>query len=209
MLFMIIFLFVVFTGIAFADCTTIKDGSLLTSTGEFIETGFDEYGYNYQARMFNGLYTDSDRVHGHGEFPELEGITLIMKWNDAWLSNKDCGPLGFPDGNLDRHNGFVTYQGSGAWLTNHQKGFYRDEKGKKQRWEYFIKIVAAPAGATRQGDIDIGFSWYDTFNVLIGPDIWGQFVIIQEVSNDTSLGEHGILYKSPYSVGFGNYGPQN
>ena len=42
------------------------------------------------------------------------------KWNDAWLSNKDCDG----DGLLDRHYGLDSYRGSGAWLTNHQSGEY-------------------------------------------------------------------------------------
>jgi hypothetical protein len=34
------------------------------------------------------------------------------------------------------------------------------------------------------------------------------FAIIQEVSNDPSAGEHGILYKSPAGPGFGIYGAE-
>jgi hypothetical protein len=36
-------------------CTTIQDGTLLTSDGEVITTGYDQWGYNYQAHMFNGV----------------------------------------------------------------------------------------------------------------------------------------------------------
>ena len=31
------------------SCTTIQSGTLLNSAGEILETGFDEWGYNYQA----------------------------------------------------------------------------------------------------------------------------------------------------------------
>ena len=37
-------------------CTTIQDGTLLTSNGVVIPLGYDEWGYNYQAHMFNGYY---------------------------------------------------------------------------------------------------------------------------------------------------------
>lgn len=171
-------------------CVTIQSGNLKASTGETLTTGYDEFGYNYQAYMFNGRYCDYDRVAG-GDYCD---VNLIMKWNDAWLSNKSC------DGDylLDRHYGYDSYIGSGAWLTNHQSGLTED--GKK--WTYFVKIVAAPADAYAAGG-----NWYTADGTEIGPAIWGAFAIIQQVSNDPSLGEHGLLYKSPASPGFGFYEP--
>lgn len=65
-----------------------------------------------------------------------------MKWNDAWISNKDCDL----DFKLDRHYGYDSYIGSGAWLTNHQSG-KAEVNGKLRKWTYFIKIVAAPSDA--------------------------------------------------------------
>jgi len=172
------------TSTVFAQCTTIQDGTLLTSDGRTIVTGYDEWGYNYQAHIFNGKYCDAYR-----DASWCQGWAdddLEMKWNDAWLSNKDCDG----DNLLDRHYGFDSYIGSGAWLTNHQKGVYLDANGKKQRWSYFVKILAIPADGTE-----------------IGPVIWGEFAIIQEVYNDTGTGEHGILYLSPYGAGFGRFSP--
>lgn len=186
-----------FSSMAFAQCTTIQDRVLLRLDGVLIETGFDEWGYNYEAHMFNGKYCDSYRNAAWCQ--AFKDIDLIMKWNDPWLSNKDCDD----DGILDRHYGFSTYIGSGAWLTNHQKGTYFDTNGKKQRWEYFVKIVAAPADATLSGG-----TWYAVDGSEIGPAIWGPFAIIQQVSNDTGTAEHGVLYLSPYSAGFGRYSPQ-
>lgn len=179
-------------------CTTIQDGTLLTSAtdGYLIETGFDSWGYNYQAHMFNGGYCDAYR--NHSSCQAYRDVELIMKWNDAWLSNTDCTD----DGLLDRHRGWPSYIGSGAWLTNHQKGTYL-EGGKKQRWEYFVKIVAAPADAT-----SVGGTWFASDGTAIGPAIWGQFAVIQEVYNDTGTGDHGVLYLSPYSAGFGRFSPE-
>jgi len=97
-----------------SDCVTIKDGILLTSTGDPIVLGYDEWGYNYQAHMFNGWYCDYLR----GLPVDHCDVHLIMKWNDAWLSNKSCDY----DLLLDRHYGYPTYIGSGAWLTNHMWG---------------------------------------------------------------------------------------
>ena len=174
------------------DCTTIQDGTLLTSDGRVITTGYDEWGYNYQAHIFNGGYCDSyrDAAWCH----PYRDVHLSMKWNDAWLSNKDCDG----DGLLDRHYGFDSYIGSGAWLTNHQSGEY-EEGGKTCKWNYFVKIVAAPADA----EVKDGF-WYTADGTEIGPVIWGAFAIVQEVENDPCAGIHGLQYKAA-RPGLGNW----
>jgi hypothetical protein len=102
--------------------------------------GFDAYGVNYQAHLFNGSYFNN-YANGAG-FPAYDGddaaylaanpsaashwawpyrsTTVNMKWNDAWLSNQDCDG----DGLLDRHYGFPSYIDSGAWETNHMLDTY-------------------------------------------------------------------------------------
>ena len=90
--------------------------------------------------MFNGMYCESYRNAAWCE--PYADVNLMMKWNDAWLANTDCDG----DGLLDRHDGYDSYIGSSAWLTNHQSGEYiQDDKTCK--WNYFTKIVAAPADA--------------------------------------------------------------
>ena len=69
------------------DCATIQGGTITASTGEVLTTGYDQFGYNYEAHMFNGLYADYRRGL---PVPDDDGSDLIMKWNDAWMSNKDC-----------------------------------------------------------------------------------------------------------------------
>ena len=184
------------TSVSAQQCTTIQDGILLRTDGVIIQTGFDEWGYNYEAHIFNGTYCDAYRDAAWCQ--DYKDDELLMKWNDAWMSNKSCDN----DLALDRHFGFASYIGSGAWLTNHQKGTYLDDKSKKQRWEYFCKIVAAPADATLSGGV-----WYAADGSEIGPAIWGEFATVQEIYNDTGSGNHGVLYLSPYSAGFGRYSP--
>jgi hypothetical protein len=174
-------------------CNTIQGGNIYAKDGSLITVGYDEFGYNYQAHMFNGRYCDYDRVEG-GDSCDVD---LIMWWNDAWLSNKDC------DGDklLDRHYGYDSYIGSGAWLTNHMWGSY-EEDGKEYQWEYFVKIVAVPADAVLADG-----TWYAADGAEIGEIIWGAFAIIEQVYNDQGTGEHGIEYLSPASPGFGSYAP--
>ena len=143
------------------NSTRIKDGELTYSTGHYLEgepltLGFDIFGYNYQAHLFKGSYANAylgrdglppytgDSEAYLAEHPEAEGkwywsardTNLIMKWNDAWLSNMDQDD----DGALDRYYGFESYIGSGAWLTNHMTGVNDDGT----HWTYFTKIVAVP-----------------------------------------------------------------
>jgi hypothetical protein len=129
-------------------CTRIQDGVLTYPAGHCLagqplQVGYDIFGYNYQAHMFSGYYANA--YLGRDGFPPYEGDTeayleanpgaasnwywpyrdvqLVMKWNDAWLSNKSC------DGDLllDRHYGYDSYIGSGAWETNHQWGSYNEK----------------------------------------------------------------------------------
>lgn len=198
----------------------LQDGIITYSAGalagQVIPLGFDAYGYNYQAHMFSGSYFNS-YANGAG-LPPYEGddaaylaanptvashwawpyrdVQLVMKWNDAWISNMDRDG----DGKLDRHYGFPSYIGSGAWLTNHQLGSSIGEDGEEYNWNYFSKIVAVPTDAVNTGGI-----WYDASGTEIGSDIWGEFAIIQEVSNDQGIGDHGVLYHSPSGPGFGQF----
>jgi hypothetical protein len=176
------------------SCTTIQSGTLLASDGSIIEVGYDEWGYNYQAHMFNGTYCDAYRDAAWCQ-PYKED-NLMMKWNDAWLSNKDCDG----DGLLDRHYGYPSFIGSGAWLTNHMSGVYEGDGGEACKWNYFVKIVAAPADAYT----DAGY-WYALDGTEIGPVIWGEFAIVQDVTNDPCAGLHGLQYKSPDHPGFGGW----
>lgn len=88
-------------------CIKIQDGILTYSPGHFLEgqpimPGFDPYGYNYQAHLFNGYYANA--YLGRYGFPAYEGDdeaylaknpgaentwvwpyrndVLMMKWND-------------------------------------------------------------------------------------------------------------------------------
>lgn len=210
-------------------CTRIQDGVLTYSAGHYLvkigepllKVGYDIFGYNYQAHLFVGSYANV--YLGRDGFPPYCGddeayaqrlldeayttnpygkwywpyrdVWLNMKWNDAWLSNKDCDG----DGSLDRHYGFISYIGSGAWETNHMRG--EDENGK---WTYFTKIVAVPADAYV---VDVGTDpdepiliWFTADGIEIGPDIWGQFATIMEVESGI-----GAYYVSPSGPGFGKW----
>lgn len=159
-----------------------------------VEKGFNDDGYNYQAHLYVG---DNGNVDDH----------LVMKWNDAWLSNKDRGTqlpngglftdLSTPDGDLDRHYGYDTYFDSGAWCTNHWSGTYVDDvTGKTQHWTATYKIIAL-----KSTDVLVGGYWFTANGKEIGELIWGQFAITLYVYNDTGTGDHGVFYKGQPGLG--------
>ena len=168
-----------------AKCATIQSGELTDSQGNVITPGYNENGYNYQAHIYNGEYSP--------------GWNLVMKWNDAWLSNQDCDG----DGKLDRpldENDRQYYFGSGAWCTNHWTTTYTDADGNECVYDEFIKIVAVPEDAVLRD----GY-WYAADGKEIGENIWGQFAIIQYIVNDPCEGVEGVQYKSPDHPGLGNW----
>lgn len=155
---------------------TIKDGTILDSSGNPIQLGFDEYGYNYQAHLFNGTYDSVDRkLDGKywGQTGDFVDDHLIMKWSDDWLSNKDLDN----SGKLDR-GPFGNDGTSRGWETNLVVGDYIDGNGDLQHYTYFCKIV-----------------W-----VGPGGSLWGQYEIIQENYNDSGGGSYHTKTASP---GFG------
>lgn len=149
--------------------------------------GFDEFGYNYQANMFNGLYGNASRP----DPPVIEDDTwLQMKWSDEWLNEDRERCVGTPQ------EGSSACEGS--WLTNHQRGTNTDGS----HWNYFVKIVF-PGDSAYTTD---GY-WYTADSVKIGSVLWGAYARIQQVYNDPNEEAHGIQYKSPASPGFGFYKP--
>lgn len=180
------------------DCADIKSGTILDSAGNVIEVGYDEFGYNYGARKFNGTYDGSDRDLDDtywGSTGDYVNDKLMMKWNDAWLSNKDCDG----DNKLDRHLDHATYKNSGAWLTNQVNGDYYDVDGNECHYTYYVKIVAV-----KSTDVLISGIWHGSDGVEIGPSIWGEFAVIQSIFNDPCGGFHGVEYLTPSRPGLGN-----
>lgn len=175
-----------------SSCTNIQSGTLTDVNGNPITMGFDQYGYNYQAHMFNGTYDSVDRnladnqagpYLGDASDPPMATYDdkLIMKWSDSWLANVDCNN----DFKLDRgllDDGTLPSGISKGWLTNHAEGDYDSDGDETQdaHYSYFVKIV-----------------W-----VGPGGSLWGQYEIAEQVLNDPAGGMHGLQYKI-VAPGFG------
>ncbi len=175
-------------------CARIKDGTILASTGEPVVLGYDSYGYNYQARIFNGTYDSSDRKLDGLYWGTLDDYTedsLIMKWSDEWLSNLDCDGDNKLDRGLDAKNGSSTGVSRG-WLTNQVEGDYTGLDGDSHHYTYFVKIVWV-------GPAPVPDPW-------AGKRLWGQYAIIEEVYNDPYGGYRGVdRNRLSHPPGFGFY----
>jgi hypothetical protein len=155
-----------------AQCVKIQSGTLMDAKGNPITVGYDKYGYNYQAHIFNGLYENYSRP----DVVVTEGTeNLVMKWSDDWLANVDCNADGKLDRGLNPKTGVSTGTSIG-WVTNHFEGDYEGSDGELHHYTYFAKIVYV-------GPALISDPWADK-------RIWGLYAIIEEIQTDP-FGEYG------------------
>jgi hypothetical protein len=122
--------------------------------------GFNEFGYNYNARLFNGKADGVDKnldgkVWGD---PTYANDKLVMKWNDEW-----------DRGNTENWNS-PPYD---AWTSNEWNG--AGKGGSGDVWHYKIIWVGT--------DLETSQYWRDG-----GYAIWGQFEVIMD--QGTTSNEH-------------------
>lgn len=111
--------------------------------------GFDEFGYNYQARIFVGAADGVDRVLDGlmwGE-PTYANDHLVMKWSKAWDDARFQGDPWTPD----------------AWTSNEWNG--QMPGGSGEVWHYKIVWVGP--------ELENSPYWREG-----GDPIWGEFEVI-------------------------------
>ncbi len=148
--------------------------------------GPDQWGYNYQARIFNGLFGNSDEnrpgdgnpdtylgsstdSYGyydkdgnyHKVIVDVAGSHLVMKWSEVWHMAV-FGPDGI------RNTGDEESWGEGAWCTNHVVGTGT--------------IYDIDENIIYQGHLTIlsKIKWVGDTTGYTNP-IWGQMAVIQKV----------------------------
>jgi hypothetical protein len=142
--------------------------------------GFNEFGYNYTARIFNG--TGESWSLAKGLPADYLGIyapdKLIMKWNAEW----------------DRGNaeGWTDPNGYAAWEDNQWNG--KVKGGSGEIWHY--KIVWVGNYSTNPDLLPAG-----------AEGIWGQFAIIMDQGHDTNVGPGHIWLAHSMPNGYGSYRP--
>ena len=130
--------------------------------------GFDEFGYNYNARVFVGSADGVDRnLDGTvWDDPTYANDHLVMKWSKAW-DDARFGPDGIRDSNDE-----LPWTPP-AWCTNHWNG--QVPGGSGEVWHYKI-IWVGP-------ELQDSPYWREG-----GYPIWGQFEVI--MSHGTMANEH-------------------
>lgn len=139
--------------------------------------GFDQFGYNRTARIFNG--TGASWSLAKGLPVDYLGIyapdKLIMKWNAEW----------------DRGNkeGWTDPKGYQAWEDNEWNG---KVGGSGEVWHY--KIVWVGDYVANPSLIPAG-----------GYGIWGQFAVIMDQGVDPNVGPGHLWFAHATPNGYGAY----
>ena len=143
--------------------------------------GFDQFGYNYQARLFSGKADGVDRVLDGAVWgdPTYANDRLVMKWSKAW----DDAVFG-PDG--IRENGDELPWTPDAWENNEWNGAVKGGSGEV--WHYKI-IWVGP-------DLENSLYWREG-----GYAIWGQFEVIMD--QGTVIGEGHTWNAHAIPCGYG------
>lgn len=128
--------------------------------------GFDEFGYNYGARLFVGPADGVDRILDGKVWgdPTYANDHLVMKWSEAW--------------DKARFNGGEWT--CGAWETNEWNG--KVPGGSGEIWHYKIVWVGS--------ELENSPCWRDG-----GYLIWGQFEVIMShgtVMNEHFWDAHAV-----------------
>lgn len=156
----------------------VGSASMLVVSVAFAAGGFDQYGYNDTARIFNG--TGESWSIAKGLPANYLGIyakdKLIMKWNAEW----------------DRGNaeGWTDPNGYDAWENNEWNGSAKDGSGAV--WHYKIVWVG-------------NYAANPTLIPKEAYGIWGQFAVIMDQGKDPSYGPGHLWFAHANPTGYGAY----
>ena len=138
-------------------------GALLlgaVAVSAFAAGGFDQYGYNDTARIFNG--TASNWCLAGGQAADCMGIysndKLVMKWNAQW---DNCNDNGYADPKYCL----------GAWTNNEWNG---NVPGGSGVTEHYKIIWVGPEGQNSPYWVAGGYS------------VWGNYEVIMDQGTDTT-----------------------
>lgn len=139
--------------------------------------GFDQFGYNDTARIFNG--TGASWCLAGGQSEDCLGIysadKLVMKWNAAWDA---CNDAGYDDAEVCL----------GAWIDNEWNGKVADGSGAI--WHYKTIWVGSLAENSPY--------WLDG-----GYSIWGNYEVIMEQGTDPNIGPGHLWFTHATPNGYG------
>lgn len=192
------------------DLIQIQETELAAKNSKNIDTGFNEYGFNWNAHHFNGIllnvfFSDTmfegaffygwDPYMGDDatfltKYPIAEflpfwnyrHVNLVMHWNEALISRQAVYA--------------ETWFNSNAFITFHYSGVKGDST-----WSQFQKMVAA-----NDTDYVLEGKWYNENDEEIGIESgYTDLVLISVKNTGTIPSDFYDEYHSPKSSGLGKY----
>ncbi|MCR4428404.1 MAG: hypothetical protein NUV68_03560 [Caldiserica bacterium] len=135
-------------------------------------SGFDEFGYNYAARVFVGKADGVDRVLDGKVWgdPTYANDHLVMKWSKAWDDARFNGADWTPE----------------AWTDNEWNGMVPGGSGEV--WHYKIVWVGP--------ELEKSSYWREG-----GYPIWGQFEVIMDQGTSPGEGHLWFAHAVPTGYG--------
>ncbi|MFA6166539.1 MAG: hypothetical protein WC700_07990 [Gemmatimonadaceae bacterium] len=164
------------TAVLKSSSLAANGGSCTLANGSTANTGFDQWGYNRCAHIFNGTWEGYCTEPKRHAVPDCYGVSrttkLVMKWNEEW-----------DRGNAEKW----LVPPYAAWLDNEARGTYVDgtpySEHFKTKWD---AGCAASHGAVSSNG---------------GSCIWGPFEILMD--QGTEAGEH-FWWTKLTPAGYGN-----
>ncbi|MDP1711700.1 MAG: hypothetical protein Q8K86_04495 [Candidatus Nanopelagicaceae bacterium] len=143
--------------------------------------GFNQYGYNYSARIFSGPADGVDKVLNGKVWgdPTYANDHLVMKWNAAWDA---CNANRRLPAYVSDDPAFC----AGAWVTNEWNGNAPGGSG----WSEHIKIIWVGSAG------DMSSYWVDG-----GYSVWGNYEVISDKAMDPDHIKYVWAAGSPNGLG--------
>ncbi len=144
--------------------------------------GFDEFGYNDTARVFNGTGSSWCLAGGRAAncVGDYSNDKLVMKWNAAWDA---CNAA---QGTLDENTAAAC---AGAWTNNEWNGMAPGGSGAV--WHYKIVWIGGSCGADGNPLPDGGYC------------IWGSYEVLMDQGLDPSFGSGHLWFAHAIPNGYG------
>jgi hypothetical protein len=156
----------------------LSTGVAIAATG----TGFNQYGYNYGARIFNGSFNQWCQEAFSTTTSACDSILgnyandkLIMKWNAQWDA---CNANGYNN---------PTYC-LGAWVDNEFNGKFPGGSG--EIWHYKIIWV----GSAEQNS---------PYWLPGGYPVWGNYEVVMDQGSDPNIGPGHMWFTLAAPNGYG------
>jgi predicted DNA-binding protein (MmcQ/YjbR family) len=226
---------IIVLGLMFTDCEKdfvedpANDLGLKSSKNDKL-TGFDEWGFNWNAHQFNGYLINmmlgdhyfEGWAHYQQHVYDGEGIEFWNMLQATYGYFHFLMPVELLDAKLNAHwnNGLISKNGvypatwlnSDAWISFKYSG-----NDGNEHWSHFRKLVATKTGdyldkqdTNGDGIVDMNDdlgTWYNADGEEIGFEsaYWPELIVVQVINTGNVPPFFYAEYVSPWGPGYGHY----